>query len=165
MYEVRQLAAADAADYRELRLEALERRPDLFTASYAEDQGLPVARHEGAIAHNMIYGGFSRGRLAGVLALGRPSFVKARHKAVIHGLYVRDEAWNTDLPDALMTVTLRGLGEEIECLHAHVSAEDNNALLLFRRHGFSTVGTEPRALKLDGRHYVDHYLMCRIFAR
>lgn len=165
MYLVRLLVGADAAEYRTLRLEALERRPDLFSASYAEDQGLPVTRHQGAIAENQIYGGFRNDALLGVFALGHPTFIKGRHKAVLHGFYIRDGHWGSDLPDLLMSAMLRGLNGEVEDVHARVSADDDDALLLFRRHGFSTVGTEPRALKLDNGRYVDHYLMHRVVYR
>lgn len=165
MYLVRLLVGADAAEYRALRLEALEHRPDLFSASYAEDQGLPVTRYQGAMAENRIYGGFRNDVLDGVLALSRPTFVKGRHKSVIHGLYIRDRHWRSDLPDLLINTMLRDLDGEVEDVHARVSADDDDALLLFRRHGFSTIGTEPHALKLDNGRYVDHYLMHRAVYR
>lgn len=165
MYQVRLLVGADAVEYRALRLEALEHRSDLFSASYAEDQGLPVTRHQGVMAENWMFGGFRNETLEGVLALGRPTFVKGRHKAVIHGLYIRGAHWPSDLPDLLMNTMLRSLDREVEDVHARVSADDDDALLLFRRHGFSTVGTEPHALKLDNGRYVDHYLMHRAVGR
>ena len=117
------------------------------------------------MAENHMIGGFDAGRLAGVVAVGQPTFVKGRHKAVVHGLYIRDGDWSTDLPDTLMNGMLHDLDPDIECLYARVSAEDNDALMLFRRHGFSTVGTEPRALKLEDGRYVDHYLMFRLLTR
>ncbi len=40
---IRPLAAADAAEFRELRLEALERHPEAFWESHAEAARLDVA--------------------------------------------------------------------------------------------------------------------------
>ena len=165
MFQVRQLMAADAADYRDLRLEALEQRPEIFASSVAEDQGLPVARHVAALNENTVFGGFQRGRLEGALALSRPTFVKARHKAAIRGFYVRDGARDAGLADQLVAAAIQDAGDDVECLQVRVPVSDNEALMVFRRAGFETVGTEPRALKLDNGRYVDHYVMWRILGR
>lgn len=164
MYEVRQLEAGDAVDYRDIRLEALEDCPEAFGASHAEDQGLPVIRYEGALAVNHIYGGFKGGQLEGVIAVSRPNFIKTHHKATIFGVYVRNEARGTGLSDELLKSVLHHAGEKIECLHARAPTINESAVAFFRRNAFEIYGTEARAFRLEDGSYVDEHLMCRMMA-
>ncbi|MFT5538823.1 MAG: RimJ/RimL family protein N-acetyltransferase [Alphaproteobacteria bacterium] len=165
MYEVRKLEAGDAVEYRDIRLEALEACPEAFGASYAEDQGLPVARYEGALAANQIYGGFKGGQLQGVIAVSRPNFIKTQHKAAISGIYVRNGARGTGLSDELLKFTFHHAGKKIECLHARTATANEAAVALFKRNAFDIYGTEARALRLEDGRYVDEYLMCRTMTR
>lgn len=161
MFHIRRLVAADAADYRDLRLEALERRPEAFSSSYVEDRGLPVARYAAALGEHMVFGGFRGDRLEGALALWRPSFVGSRHRAEIIGFYIRDGVPVSTLADRLVDAAVRGAGADVECLQARVTTDDNDMMLVFRRNEFETVGTEPRVFKLDDGRYLDQYVMWR----
>ncbi|HEX9808790.1 MAG TPA: GNAT family N-acetyltransferase, partial [Alphaproteobacteria bacterium] len=67
MFEVRQLDAADAADYRDIRLEALEACPESFGSSHAEDAGLPLVRFREIVSENVVFGGFQGPVLQGVV--------------------------------------------------------------------------------------------------
>lgn len=162
-FQIRQLQATDAADYRELRLEALEKCPEAFVSSLAEDEGLPVGRYEAAINSNVILGGFRNSRLEGVIAISRPNYVKMRHRASIAGIYVREQARGSGLADELVKAAKKLAGEGIETINFRVSESNTQAVALCRRTGFEQTGTEHRAIRLDDGRYVDHLLMsCRL---
>lgn len=163
---IRKLEAADASDYREIRLEALSRCPGAFLSSMAEDEGLPLARYEAALATHTVLGAFRNGTLQGVVALARSNFVRAQHKAQILGIYSRDDGDADEIYNGLVKTVIDGAGRDgLECLHARVPATDDALLVLYRRHDFESYGTESRALRLEDGRYVDHYLMCRMIAR
>lgn len=162
-FQIRQLQAADAADYRALRLEALESCPEAFASSMAEDNGLPVARYEAAINSNVVLGGFRNGRLEGVIAITRPNFVKTRHRAFISGVYVREAARGTGLSDELVKAAKKLGGDGIESIQVRVPSSNVQAIALCQRTGFETLGTEPRAIRLEDGRYVDQVVMgCQI---
>jgi ribosomal protein S18 acetylase RimI-like enzyme len=162
-FQIRQLQAADAADYRELRFEALESCPEAFSSSPAEDDGLPLARYEAALNTNLILGGFRNGRLEGVIAISRPNFVKMHHKAIITGIYVREGARGNGLSDELLKAAKKLADDGVEMIQFRVPESNAQALALCQRSGFSQMGTEPHALRLDDGRYVDQLLMsCQI---
>jgi RimJ/RimL family protein N-acetyltransferase len=163
MYELRQLQAGDAVEYRDIRLEALETCPESFASSRAEDQGLPVARYEAALSSNWIYGGFRHGRLAGVIAVSRPNFIKLQHKAIIGGIFIRESARGAGLSDGLVKMVLRLSNDGVECIHARVATHKEPIITLYRRNGFDVYGTESHSLRFEDGRYLDEYLMiCKV---
>ena len=158
-YQIRQLQAADAAEYRELRLEALEKCPEAFSSSHAEDEGLPIGRYEAAIATNIILGGFRYAHLQGVLALARPNYIKMRHRMTISGIYVRDGERGHGLSDELIEAARKFAADGIESIHYRVPSNNECAVALCRRAGFEQIGVETHAIRLDDGRYVDHLLM------
>jgi RimJ/RimL family protein N-acetyltransferase len=158
-YEIRQLQAADAAEYRDLRLEALEKCPEAFSSSHAEDEGLPVARYEAAIATNIILGGFRYAHLQGVIALARSNSVKMHHRMTISGIYVREAERGKGLSDELVQAARKFALDGIESIYYRVPSNNKNAVALCQRSGFEQIGIEPHAIRLDDGHYIDHLLM------
>lgn len=160
---IRQLQAADAADYRELRLEALEKCPEAFSSSMAEDEGLPIGRYEAAINSNVILGGFRNAHLEGVIAITRPNYVKMRHRASIAGIYVRENLRGTGLADDLIKAAKKFAGDGIEMINFRIPETSAQAVALCQRSGFEQVGTEYHAIRLEDGRYVDQILMsCRL---
>jgi ribosomal protein S18 acetylase RimI-like enzyme len=158
-FVIRQLQAGDAADYRELRLEALTKCPEAFSSSVAEDEGLPLSRYESAISTNFIIGGFSNTNLEGVIALSRPNYVKVQHRAVITGIYVREAARGTGLADDLVKAAKKLATDGVEVLQFRIPKTIERAVALCRRSGFEEVGIEPHALRLEDGRYIDQVVM------
>ncbi len=153
------MQAGDAADYRELRLEALKKCPEAFSSSIAEDEGLPLSRYESVIVTNFIIGGFRNGNLEGVIALSRPNYVKVQHRASITGIYVREAVRGTGLADDLVKAAKKLSADGVEVLQFRIPKTIEKAVALCKRSGFEEVGVEPHALRLDDGRYIDQVVM------
>lgn len=72
-FELRRLAAPDAACYRELRLEGLRSRPEAFGASWEDEAPRPLDWFAERLERNAVFGGgsFASSALVGVAWLGQ----------------------------------------------------------------------------------------------
>jgi ribosomal protein S18 acetylase RimI-like enzyme len=161
---VRRLGPGDAAIFRALRLEGFARHPLEFRIAPEDEASLTMAHVEARIGADYVVGGFTPdGALAGIGGLTRYAGAKLRHKALLWGMYVREAARGQGLGDAIVVDLLahaRATGVEI--VQLTVVAENARARRLYERHGFTTYGTEPSAVKTetgDGFVYLDETLM------
>ncbi|MBR0669067.1 GNAT family N-acetyltransferase [Roseomonas hellenica] len=154
---IRCLGAADAAAYRAIRLEALERCPENFGASADIEGAQPLAWFAERLAGSHVFAA-GGDPLDGVIGLRPQEAPKLRHKVLIWGFYVRPAARRRGLGAALLghaIAAARGLVEE---LRLSVAAENAAAIRLYEAAGFTAYGREPRALRVGGRD-VDELLM------
>ena len=158
-YSVRRLHSADAAAYRELRLEGLRAHPQAFAASWAQEHGRPLSWFEQRLADGLVLGAWSGDAdLVGIMGLHVPESPKLSHKGMLWGVYVRPRARGTGLAGELLGRTLALAEGMVEEVLLTVQASNAAALNLYRRAGFTEYGLERRALKIDGRYY-DEVLM------
>jgi ribosomal protein S18 acetylase RimI-like enzyme len=102
--------------------------------------------------------------LVGIVAVTREPHAKRRHKAHLHGMYVRSEHRGRGLGRALLTEALR-LAREMEGLeeiHLIVATHNREAAGLYRRAGFVDAFTEARALKVGGGYVDAHHMSLRL---
>src|SRR5262245_52976111 len=119
--EIRRLAAPDVPAYRDLRLRALREHPEAFTSSYEEDalQPLAVAVQRLGSPDFAAWGAFDGAAPTGIVGLERERRAKNRHKGVVVGMYVADEAAG------------RGVGRGLlEALVAYARASGIESLVL-----------------------------------
>ena len=64
--QIRRLETPDAALYREIRLEALQRNPEAFGSTFERENAQPLSWFEAALGRAAIFGAFVDGTLAGV---------------------------------------------------------------------------------------------------
>ena len=159
--DVRQLTAADAAAYRELRLEALQNAPTAFGSSYDAESKHTVADFEGWMTRSYIAGAWLGGALVGSASFYRLDSAKAAHRGNIWGVYVRPDARGHGVARALMTNVLEFARTQVQQVHLAVVTGNDSARRLYERLGFTTYGTEPRALFVDGRYYDEHLMVLR----
>lgn len=108
-----------------------------------------------------VVGGPVDGPLAGIGGLTRFTGTKLEHKALLWGMYVREEARGSGLADAIVEALLeRARAEGIEMVVLTVAADNNRARRLYQRWGFALYGTEPRAVRVGDAHF-DEALMAR----
>jgi ribosomal protein S18 acetylase RimI-like enzyme len=158
---VRRLVTADAALYRELRLEGLRIAPTAFGSSFeAESQG-DLAAFEGHITGSYIAGAWLAGTLVGVTGFFRLAGTKVAHRGNIWGVYVRPDARGRGIARALMTDIIAFARQEVRQVHLSVVTENVPAIALYEHLGFTTYGTEPRSLLVDGRYRDEHLLVLR----
>jgi ribosomal protein S18 acetylase RimI-like enzyme len=161
-YPIRRLAIGDAASYRDLRLEALRDYPEAFSESVDEAEARPVSYWEVLVADDRIFlGAFDGDRLFGSVSMSRESSTLTRHRAWLLGMYVASEARGTGMADALIgCLVSHAKAEGILQLQLGVSVHNETALRLYERHGFTTYGREPRALRF-GDLFIDEFLMAK----
>lgn len=159
---VRRLTAADAAAYRDLRLQALQNAPTAFGSSYEAESRQTVADFEGWMTRSYIAGAWLGGVLVGSASFFRLDSAKAAHRGNIWGVYVHPDARGHGVARALMTDVLAFARTQVQQVHLAVVTDNDSARKLYEHLGFVTYGTEPRALFVDGRYYDEHLMVLRL---
>lgn len=153
---------ADEAAFYALRREGLEREPACFTVTPADD-----ARRVGRFAgyqpgpERVIWGAFLANELVGIVRFERERLDKLRHKAHLHGLYVRAEATGQSLGRQLVraVVDFARQQPDLEQLQLTVVASNDRARHLYLTEGFVSTGLAPRAFKWAGQYFDEEALI------
>jgi len=158
--QIRRLETPDAALYRDIRLEALQRNPEAFGSTFERENAQPMSWFEGSLGRAAIFGAFLDGTLSGMAGYVAEESSKQAHKAQLWGMYVRAAARNTGLGKRLVAAVLDHARGRVEMVELTVVSENESARRLYRALGFVEYGYEKRALKYDGRYY-DEVLMVK----
>jgi GNAT superfamily N-acetyltransferase len=158
MPTVRLLEPADAAAYQALRLDALQRHPCSFRASFCEEASQSLAAFAARLEADAVFGGFCGEELCGLAGLEIPQARNKRHKGVLFGVYVCPERRRNGLGAALVARVIEHARGRVHQLHAAVVTTAEPARALYRKLGFEPYGLEPRALKV-GQDYFDQELL------
>ena len=152
MPSVRLLGPADAAAYRALRLDALQRHPCAFRASFDEEAGQSLDELAARLEADAIFGAYCDGALCGLAGLEIPQARNKRHKGTLFGVYVCPDRRRAGLGTALVSRVIEHARTRVDQLHAAVVVTAEPARALYRKLGFEPYGLEPRALKV-GEEY------------
>jgi RimJ/RimL family protein N-acetyltransferase len=164
--EIRPLGPADAEEFQAIRLRGLRESPEAFGSTYDEDVELPLdvvaARLERASppAARVVIGAYDGGRLVGTVACVQHGKVKARHKAVIWGMYVAPEARGRGLGRRLLGRVIDEAREwpGVEWLTLTVVERARAARALYVAAGFRPFGREPDGLRQGNERDTVEYL-------
>ncbi len=161
---VRQLAAADAVAFRELRLRALKEHAEAFTSSYEEDVRKPLSASEQRLAPesgNVFWGAFVGGEMRGMIGLSRQARAKNEHKGDVVAMYVTPESGRRGLARALLNELIRFARTEarLEQLVLTVTRSNTAARDLYLRTGFATFGVEPRAIRVGDQYFDKEHMI------
>ena len=165
---VRRLVPEDAEACAALRRGMLVEAPTAFLSSPGSDHGSdPEAVREqlGGGPHSAMFGAFAP-ELVGSVGLFRDRHPKAAHRINVWGMYVAPAARGTGLGRRLMEALLahvRDLGD-IGQVHLGVSESATAARALYESLGFLVWGSEPGAMRIDGRELVEHHMLLRLAA-
>jgi ribosomal protein S18 acetylase RimI-like enzyme len=162
--EIRLLTPGEAALYRDIRLEGLKRDPDAFSSTFERENTMPLKWFEERIVNGNVFGAFAGSELIGVAGYWRHEGTKVRHKAGLWGMYVRPAARGSGLAERLVEAVADHAFGRVELLQLSVASDNEAAIRLYRKAGFSEYGREMKALK-DGERYLDEILMVRFLAR
>lgn len=138
---------------RAIRLEALRNHPENFGTDHDEEAAQPIEWWRTRLAHGTGFGAWADGELAGIVSFGRAREKKHRHQGSIGSFYVRPAHRGRGVADALMTAALAEAAGQVEHVSLTVTASNETAIRLYRRHGFEVVGRVPASIRVDG---VDH---------
>jgi RimJ/RimL family protein N-acetyltransferase len=157
---VRRLLPADAALYRDIRLEALRLRPEAFGSTFAEESGKPLAWFAGRLDSSAVFGAFTGNELLGIAGLFVRESVKEAHKGVLWGMYVRPKARGAGLGRRLAEAVIAHARQCVEIVELRVVGGNEKARRLYAGLGFVEYGIEKNAMKQDGRYW-DEVLMAK----
>jgi ribosomal protein S18 acetylase RimI-like enzyme len=153
--EIRLLACADALAYRDIRLEGLRGHPEAFASTFEDERDRPLDRFKELIAQSRIFGAVLQQKLVGVVGLRAHAEVKLRHKAMIWGMYVRQEARQYGVGERLINAVVAHAPQHVEQIQLAVVTENEAARRLYVKAGFIAYGHQTNALKHGDRYYDD----------
>ncbi|SMB96200.1 GNAT family N-acetyltransferase [Deinococcus hopiensis] len=161
--QVRVLTPADAPAYREVRLTALRTDPLAFSTTAAEFEMRPLEEVVARLAPGPVsvtFGAFLAGKLVGLLTVAREERPALTHRANVFGVSVLPAERGQGCGDALLRAGLAQVRswKGVTSLHLGVMETQGAALSLYGRHGFQLWGTQPDALRINGRPVAEHHL-------
>jgi RimJ/RimL family protein N-acetyltransferase len=158
---------ADAAAYRELRLEALLRHPEAFSSDHETYVAKPMSywverlRFDRPENEAMMFFAAHEQGLIGMSGVAYSRARKTRHSAYLVSMYIRPSWRGLRIADGLITACLDwGRAHGITILKLGVAATNAPAIRCYARCGFQVFGIEPRAIYHEGVYY-DELLMAR----
>ena len=159
---IRRLTPADVAPYRALRLRALRDHADAFTSSYEEESLRPesaAAQRLADTSSTRFWGAFVDGVMAGTVGLDFEQRLKARHKAMVIGMFVAPEFTRRGIARALIENLVRDArASQIELLILTVTDGNHGAQQLYLDTGFVSFGIEPRAIRVQNRYFAKNHM-------
>jgi len=166
LVRIRPLAPSDAPACRDLRLTALATSPEAFGSSYEEEAPLSVDAFRARIPEappNAIFGAFSDGDLVGMAGFAVHERLKARHKGVMWGVFVRPEWRGRGLGRDLVRRVIDHASRHVIMLEAAVGLTNGSARRTYHGLGFRPYGIERKAIRI-GEVFYDEELLCIEFA-
>jgi RimJ/RimL family protein N-acetyltransferase len=166
---VKRLDPSHVDEYRTLMLEAFELHPDAFTSSFAERAALPLSWWEARLKQDpqpreLVLGAFHDGQLAGVAGLSFEPREKARHKALLFGMYVpskyRRHGFGRQLVHAALAQARLRSG--IKLVQLTVTHGNQAAEKLYEQCGFVQFGLEPFAVAVGDQFVSKVHMWCDI---
>jgi RimJ/RimL family protein N-acetyltransferase len=158
--QTRRLAPADAALFREIRLEALRDNPEAFGSTFEAENAQPLTWFSDRLGRSNIFGAFNGSELVGIAGLVVAEGRKEAHKGLLVGMYVRPGSRKSGVGRRLVKTIIEFARERVELIQLAVVSDNEPARRLYARLGFLEYGIEKKALKQDGR-YFDELLMAK----
>jgi GNAT superfamily N-acetyltransferase len=157
---IRILEPSDAEGFRDLRLEALTVAPEAFGASYEEDASLPLEtiRARLSASPNVIFGAFADDDLIGMAGFAVYDRVKARHKGLLWGVYVKAEWRRHHVGKRLVQSVIDHASRHVIMLEATVGLANDSARHTYHGLGFKPYGIQRKALRVGDTFYDEELL-------
>ena len=157
---IRILEPSDAQAFRSLRLEALTVAPEAFGASYEEDASLPLEtiRARLSASPNVVFGAFADHGLIGMAGFAVYDRMKARHKGILWGVYVRSEWRGHHVGKRLVQSVIDHASRHVIMLEAAVGLTNDGARRTYHGLGFKPYGIQRKALRVGDRFYDEELL-------
>ena len=115
---------------------------------------------EERLSKTFVFGSFQDSHLLGIAGFYIQHGIKTQHKGVLWGMYVRPQARKMGLGQKLVEAVILHAQEYVELLQLMVLHDNEQALHLYERCGFTAYGLEKDSLKYKERYY-DELLMAR----
>jgi ribosomal protein S18 acetylase RimI-like enzyme len=150
---IRRVMLRDAASYRSIRLEGLQRNPEAFASTFEFESAKPDGWFAERLASSEVLGAWHGADLVGVVGFRVQEGLKVAHKGVLWGMYVQPRARKTGtarrLVDALIAIAIA----RVELVQLEVWQGNEAARRLYSSAGFVEYGLEINALKQNGAYF------------
>lgn len=162
--ELRLLGAADAQDYKRVRLNALKLAPTAFGSSWETTRELPdefFTQRATAQPDNFIFGAFDDRVLIGICGAFVEPDIMRNHIANVVGMWVEPSHRSRGIARRLVDAVIEALQAlpQVTSIQLSVTASNINALQLYEDCGFKIWGQEPDAIKVDGAYYDELHMV------
>jgi ribosomal protein S18 acetylase RimI-like enzyme len=158
--QIRRLTPADAALYRDIRLEGLGCNPEAFGSTFEAESARPLTFFSERLDGSASFGAFHDSKLVGIAGLLIREGGKEAHKGLLVGMYVRPDARRAGVGRRLVETIIEFAHQRVELIQLAVVSDNEPARRLYERLGFLVYGIERNALKQDGRYH-DEVLMAK----
>ena len=160
-FSIRRLTRDDVEAYRAIRLEALTDHPESYGTAPDSFAARPLDAVQAMLDRMAVFGVVTAGgALAGIVAYARDDGERETHRGWLLQVYVQPGMRGTGASLALMEAAVNHARSEVIQLHLMVGAHNVPAIRLYEKAGFTTYGTDPRCLYVNGR-YIDEHMMVR----
>jgi RimJ/RimL family protein N-acetyltransferase len=167
---MRPIRLDDLERFRAMRIEAVRDYPLAFTADLATTMARTadawreqVAGAAGDGAGVIMLADAGANGLAGMAGVFTPPQPKLAHAGTVWGVYVRPEFRGRGTGERLVRACIEwARAKPLVALKISVVAGNNAARRCYERCGFVTYGTEPVAVRWEGKLYDEHLLAMRL---
>ena len=157
---ITQLTIEDAPLWREIRLLAIVDSPPAFLESYEDAVKRPETQYREQIENNTILAWREPdGTIAGTLGFHVMRGSNMRHRGYVWGMFVRAECRGRGIASALIDAVVAHARPLVTQLHLGAEATNEAAVGLYKKHGFTIYGTDPKTVCIDGVYYDDHLMV------
>jgi RimJ/RimL family protein N-acetyltransferase len=158
----RESSLADAVQFRELRLDALQDSPTAFSADYQTNADHPISFWAGRVKpdpYGTIFFAEHDSKLIGMTGIRMGESPKTKHGGYIWGVYIRAEWRGLRIAEELIKICIEwAKGQDIELVKLGVVSSNTSAIRCYERCGFKVYGTEPHGILYDGKYYDEHLM-------
>jgi RimJ/RimL family protein N-acetyltransferase len=158
--EVRRLLPADAALYRDIRLEGLKLHPEAFGSIFEAEHAEPLTWFANRLGNSAVFAAFDGSDLLGIAGFFGRRGGKEAHKGLLWGMYVRQTARKAGVGRRLAEAVIEHASQHVELIQLTVVSNNEPARRLYAGLGFTEYGFEKDSLKQDGRYW-DEVLMAK----
>ncbi len=160
----RKLTPEDWQLYKNIRLKSLDEAPQAFESSVLEesrfDEALWRERLESTDASFCLGAFVERNELVAIAGFSQGHKLKTQHKSYLWGIYVLPNARRFGIGTGLMKAVIKEFEalKGISSLQLTVTANNTQAIALYKTFGFKEYGLEKDAIRVAGVSY-DELLM------
>ncbi|MEH7464013.1 GNAT family N-acetyltransferase [Bacillus thuringiensis] len=161
---IKMLTEVDAANYWDIRLEALQKNPEAYVTTYEEaiKKKEPIQEVIKNLQgeHSYTFGAFDESnKLVGIVTLLTESRAALRHKGHIVGMYVSAQSRGRGYARNLINEVVKKAKQfNVEQISLSVVSDNIAAKKLYQSIGFESYGLEKRALKMDEVYRDEEYM-------
>ncbi len=160
---IREANVKDAKALRELRLEALQNKPEAFASDHEAESRDSVEDWKKRLADSdgTIFVADAGSELVGMAGVGQYRHTKTKHNGIIWGVYVQPAWRGRRLATQLAEACVDWAREQgLRSVRLGVIATNPAAINSYIRAGFRVYGVEPEVIYHNGIYY-DELLMVR----